>query len=121
MQKNEKEANSWFKEKVLVKVDTGWWYPEDPNGPDFGYPAGLFLPGTYEAMPTIDSVSNVAAVIGLNHRLDEEVWKRLVKGVTANSKVLQMIQESDSGIKDSVFELAKTLKPIWEKRWLKFW
>jgi hypothetical protein len=119
---DEDEAtNEWFKEMGLVKVDTGWWYPDDPNGPDFGYPAALFVPKTYEEIQTIESVSELATAIGVNHKLDEEVWKRLIVGATESSKVLKTLHEMDEQSKTAVFELAKSLKPIFEKRWLDFY
>jgi hypothetical protein len=110
-------TNSWFKEIGSVKVETGWWYPDDPNGPDFGYPAALFVPKTYEETPTIESVSELAAAIGLNHKLDDEVWKRLNVGVTENSDVLKILHVMDERSKNAIFEIAKDLKPIFEQRW----
>jgi hypothetical protein len=110
-------TNALFEEMGLVKVDTGWWYPEDPNGPDFGYPAALFNPKTYETVPTIDSVSKLATAVGLNHKLDDEVWKRLIVGVTENSDVLKILHVMDERSKNAIFEIAKDLKPIFEQRW----
>jgi hypothetical protein len=110
-------TNSWFEEIGSVKVDTGWWYPDDPNGPDFGYPAALFVPQTYEETPTIESFTELATAIGLNHKIDEEVWRRLIVGVTENSQVLEILQELDDQSKTAVFEIAKSLKPIFEQRW----
>lgn len=114
-------TNSWFEEIGSVKVETGWWYPDDPNGPDFGYPAALFVPKTYEETPTIESVSELATAIGLNHKLDEEVWKRLIVEATESSKVLKTLHGMDEQSLITVFELAKSLKPIFEKRWLDFY
>jgi hypothetical protein len=101
----------------LVKVDTGWWYPEDPNGPDFGYPAALFDPKTFQTVPTIESFSIMATALGLNHKLDEEVWKRLIRGVMENSEILKILQVLDDQSKTAIFEIAKDLKPIFEQRW----
>jgi hypothetical protein len=114
-------TNSWFEKIGSVKVETGWWYPDDPNGPDFGYPTALFVPKTYEETPTIESVSELATAIGLNHKLDEEVWKTMIVGATESSKVLKTLHEMDEQSKIAVFELVKSLKPIFEKRWLDFY
>jgi hypothetical protein len=110
-------TNALFEEMGLVKVDTGWWYPEDPNGPDFTYPAALFNPKTYETVPTIESVSIIAAALGLNHKLDEDVWKRLIRGAMENSEVLRILHVMDDQSKTAIFELSKELKPIFEQRW----
>ena len=110
-------TNAWFDEIGIKKVDTGWWYPEDPNGPDFAYPAALFDPKTYETVPTIESVSIIAAALGLNHKLDEDVWKKLIRGSMENSELLKILHGMDERSKTSIFELAKELKPIFEQRW----
>ena len=105
----------------IKKVDTGWWYPEDPNGPDFAYPAALFDPKTYETVPTIESVSIIAAALGLNHKLDEDVWKKLIRGSMENSELLKILHGTYERSKTAFFELAKELKPIFEKRWMDFY
>jgi hypothetical protein len=110
-------TSAWFDEIGIKKVDTGWWYPEDPNGPDFGYPAALFDPKTYETVPTIESVSIIAAALGLNHKLDEDVWKKLIRGSMENSELLKILHGMDERSKTAIFELAKDLKPIFEQRW----
>ena len=110
-------ANTWFDEIGIKKVETGWWYPEDPNGPDFGYPAALFDPKTYETVPTIESVSIMAAALGLNHKLDEDVWKKLIRGSMENSELLKILHVMDERSKTTIFELSKELKPIFEQRW----
>jgi hypothetical protein len=115
---NEDEAtNEWFEEIGIKKVDSGWWYPEDPNGPDFGYPAALFDPKTYGTAPTIDSVSKLATAVGLNHKLDEDVWKRLIRGAMEKSEILKTLHVMDERSKTAIFEIAKDLKPIFEQRW----
>ena len=110
-------TNALFEEMGLVKVGTGWWYPEDPNGPDFGYPAALFDPKTYETMPTIESISILATALGLNHKLDEDVWKKLIRGAMESSEVLKTLHVMDERSKTAIFELAKDLKPVFEQRW----
>jgi hypothetical protein len=115
---NEDEAtNEWFEEIGIKKVDSGWWYPEDPKGPDFGYPAALFDSKTYGTVPTIDSVSKLATAVGLNHKLDEDVWKRLIRGAMENSEILKILHGIDERSRTAIFELAKDLKPIFEQRW----
>ena len=110
-------TSAWFDEIGIKKVDTGWWYPEDPNGPDFGYPAALFDPKNYETVPTIESVSIIAAALGLNHKLDEDVWKKLIRGSMENSGLLKVLHGMDERSKTAIFELSKELKPIFEQRW----
>jgi hypothetical protein len=115
---DEDEAtNEWFKEMGLVKVDTGWWYPEDPNGPDFAYPAALFDPKTFQTVPTIESLSIMATALGLNHKLDDDVWKGLIRGAMENSEILKILHAMDERSKTAIFEIAKDLKPIFEQRW----
>jgi hypothetical protein len=110
-------TNSWFEEIGLVKVETGWWYPDDPNGPDFGYPAALFAPKTFQTEPTIESVSIMATALGLNHKLDEDVWKRLIRGAMEKSEILKTLHGIDERSRTAIFELAKDLKPVFEQRW----
>ena len=110
-------TNALFEEMGLVKVDTGLWYPKDPNGPDFGYPAALFDPKSYETVPTIESVSMMAAALGLNHKLDEDVWKKLIRGAMENSEVLKILHVMDERSKTAIFDLTKDLKQIFEQRW----
>ena len=110
-------TNSWFEEIGSVKVDTGWWYPDDPNGPDFGYPAALFVPKTFQTEPTIESVSIMATALGLNHKLDEDVWKRLIRGAMEKSEILKTLHVMDERSKTAIFVLAKDLKPVFEQRW----
>lgn len=109
--------NALFEEMGLVKVDTGWWYPEDPNGPDFAYPAALFDPKTYKSVPTIEIVSVMATALGLNHKLDEDAWKRLIRGSMENSEILKTLHMMDEQSIIAIFELAKDLKPVFEQRW----
>ena len=110
-------TNALFEEMGLVKVDTEWWYPEDPNGPDFGYPAALFDPKTFQTVPTIESISILTTVLGLNHKLDEDVWKRLIRRSMENSEILKTLRVMDERSKSPIFDLAKDLKPIFEQRW----
>jgi hypothetical protein len=59
----------------------------------------------------------MATALGLNHKLDEEVWKRLIRGVMENSEILKILQVLDDQSKTAIFEIAKDLKPIFEQRW----
>ena len=59
----------------------------------------------------------MATALGLNHKLDEEVWKRLIRGVMENSEILKMLHVMDERSKNTIFELVKDLKPIFEQRW----
>ena len=102
---------------TALNAGCGWWCPENSNGPDFGYPAALFDPKTYELEPTIEPVSALATAVGLTHKLDEDVWKRLVIEAMGSSKVLTILQETDHRTTAEVLDLARSLKPVFEQRW----
>ena len=68
-------------------------------------------------MPTIESVFITATALGLNHKLDEDVWKRLIHEAMENSEILKILHVMDERSKTAIFDLAKDLKPIFEQRW----
>jgi hypothetical protein len=59
----------------------------------------------------------MAAALGLNHKLDEDVWKKLIRGSMENSELLKILHVMDERSKTTIFELSKELKPIFEQRW----
>jgi hypothetical protein len=55
--------------------------------------------------------------VGLNHKLDDDVWKRMILGGMESSEVLKTLHVMDERSKTAIFEMAKDLKPIFEQRW----
>lgn len=103
----------------LVKVDLPWWYPPSHEGPAFGYPAGLFLPETYEREPTLGCLDRLSVAVSVSQRLSQDEWDRLINGC-ARGSLAERILDNVDGIGErfsALSEIVSGLGDVWLDRW----
>jgi hypothetical protein len=107
----------------LIKVDLPWWYPPSREGPDFGYPACLFMPESYVKGVAAQTMNAPSVAISVAQRLSEDEWQRLLAGCRIGS-IAEKIEKNIDGYRDhfsSVSRAASELGPIWLERWRNFY
>jgi len=118
---DEDESNETekFENLDLTKVDLPWWYPPSREGPAFGYPAGLFLPETYEKEPSLAGLDSPSVAISVSQRLSQNEWELLINGCTSGSIAERILNDVDGlGERFSVLsEIASELGDVWLDRW----
>lgn len=111
-----------FQDVGLVTVELPWWNPPAREGPDFAYPACLFLPETYEREPDLKNLDNPSIAVSVSQRLSQDEWVRLLKGSMEGS-IAQKIDLNLEGYRDRfdrVSRAALDLGELWLDRWSNF-
>ena len=120
---NESNEAETSEDLGLIKVDLPWWYPPSREGPAFGYPAGLFLPETYEKEPSLRVLDSPSVAISVSQRLSQDEWERLINGCTPGS-LAEAIHDNRDGLDErfsALSEVASRLGEVWLGRWRHFY
>jgi hypothetical protein len=120
---DELDVNETSTDLGLIKVDLPWWHPPSREGPDFGYPACLFMPESYVQGVTAQTLNDPSVAISVTQRLSEDEWQRLLAGCRIGS-IAEKIEKNIDGCRDhfsSVSRAASELGSIWLERWRNFY